>query len=253
MSCCHSLPLTLAVLPQLHGRPLPVSSLSDVLIPGSRRPSCLPPATLWTCFVSEPCVQMESFCPLTPLAVDEAPMPELLNEPWFKKKNKWDESPVCMCIKWVLHVYNMFITTCLIATALTEQWAIYTPALYLLRWTSQAKGLQAHCSLSTCGRGRIPPPSLVIWFSAGRGVSLGTAGRSEREQLPCWEVGDMQPVARSSSSSISPRMLPLVQLLQHLIRRRQWLVPFLSRVAFSLFFCRITAGSVISKTAIGSD
>lgn len=68
---CHSLPLTLAVLPQRHGRPLPVSALSDVVIPGSCRPSCLPSAMLWTCSVSEPCVQMESFYPLTLLAVDE--------------------------------------------------------------------------------------------------------------------------------------------------------------------------------------
>lgn len=65
----------------------------------------------------------------------------------------------------------------------------------------------------------------VIWFSARRGVSLGAAGRCERQQSPCWEVGDMQPVPTSS-----PRLLPLVQLLQRLIRRRQRQVPVLSSV-----------------------
>lgn len=103
--------------------------------------------------------------------------------------------------------------------------------------------------VSTCDRGRITdyfgrsfffyPLSLhavVIWFSARHGMRLGTAGRRGRQRLPCWEVGDMQPVARSSSSNISPRILPLVQLLQHLIRCRQRRVPFLSSVVLFLFF-----------------
>lgn len=93
--CCHSLPLTLAVLLQLYGRPLPVSVLSDVLIPGSCRPSCLPPAMLWTCAVSEPCVQMESFCSLTLLAVDETR--DARAAYWTSaQQNKWNESTVCM-------------------------------------------------------------------------------------------------------------------------------------------------------------
>lgn len=52
-----------------------------------------------------------------------------------------------------------------------------------------------------------------IWFNAAHGTSLQTAGHSERSWLPRWEVGGVQPVACSSLSNGSLRLLILVLLL----------------------------------------
>ncbi len=54
----------------------------------------------------------------------------------------------------------------------------------------------------------------LIWCYAAHSMSLQTAGhrKAESSRLPCWE-GDVQPVACSSSSNSSPKLLPLVPLL----------------------------------------
>ncbi len=52
----------------------------------------------------------------------------------------------------------------------------------------------------------------VIWFYAAHGMSLLTAGHSEKSWSPRWEVRGVQPVACGSSSNSSLWLLLLVPL-----------------------------------------
>lgn len=96
----------------------------------------------------------------------------------------------------------------------------------------------------------------VIWFSARRGVSLGAAGRRERQRSPCWEVGDMQPVARSLAARRGCFLLSNYCSVWYTDDKDRF--PFcLLSCLFSCLFCIIAAdfvslaGSALRKTTRG--